>query len=419
MDILLEKFDNDSNFIKKLENERQKVLVEKKGLKSNKWKNVDLKLNSTYDITYTGKESLKVADTIKRGNLSAVMDYKGFYIKSNYRYKLDRYEIIDNKVYQYPNYYVLDEFSLGYKKTLNDFLYSEEEYKENSINFKEKITNYKNQGKIIEKKEELIDKYVEIKNDELEGLLKKKQLEEMEEIFNILKAKLVINESTNIDFNILRLEINKTREELGYILKNIKLKKNILFEMVGIKEEILSLEELSIPKSIYSIENNPYLKALEEEFNLEKEGLKYIKRQNQWPLEAYVQYETISENYQVGLNFNLDLFKYRVEEKQKKKDIETKLIDIEDEKINRENIIKERTEKLEYFQENVKILEELSLVYLEKYNYIKGLYQVGDMGLLDYLKAQTESYKADVSYLKMKNNYYALQYKNYINGGNK
>ncbi len=113
------------------------------------------------------------------------------------------------------------------------------------------------------------------------------------------------------------------------------------------------------------------------------------------------------------------MFKYRIEEKQKKKDIETKLIDIADEKINRENIIKERAEKLTYFQENVKILEELSLVYSEKYKYTKDLYQEGDIGLLDYLKAQTESYKANIEFLKMKNNFYALQYKFYINGGNK
>lgn len=322
-------------------------------------------------------------------------------------------------MYQYPNYYVLDELSLGYKKILNDFLYSEDEYKENSANLKEKITAYKNQGKTIEKKEELIDQYVEIKNDELEVILKKKQLEEMEETFNILKAKLGIKESTKIDFNIMRLEIAKTKEELDYILKNTKLKKKVLFGIVGVQEETLELEELTKMEKTSSVIDESNLKALEEEFKLEKEGLKYIKRQNQWPLEAYAQYETISENYQVGVNFNLDLFKYRIEEKQKKKDIETKLIDIADEKINRENIIKERAEKLTYFQENVKILEELSLVYSEKYKYTKDLYQEGDIGLLDYLKAQTESYKANIEFLKMKNNFYALQYKFYINGGNK
>ena len=415
---IMSEFDKSSNFVKRVENEKAKIQIEKDGLKSDKWKNVDLKLNSAYDITYNGTDSLEIADSINKGNLTAELGYRGFYIKSHYSYTTDRYEVIENRVYKYPYYYVLDEFSIGYKKVLNDFLYSEDDYKENSAKLKEKVTDYKSKAKIIEKKEEIIDKYAEIKNDELEVLLKKSQLTEMEETLNILKTKVEISESTKIDFNIMRLEMNKTKEELNYLQKNILVKKKVLFNIVGIKEETTELEDLNnIEDKDVSVTDSSLI-ALQEELNLEKEGLKYIKRQNQWPLEAFAQYETVEEKYQVGLNFNLDLFKYHVEEKQKKQDIETKPIEIEDEKINRENILQERTTKLMYFKENVKTCEELANVYSEKHKLTRDSYIQGDTGLLDYLKTQTEAYKANTEYLKTKNNYCALLYKILINGGN-
>lgn len=415
---IMSEFDKSSNFVKKIENEKAKVQIEKDGLKSDKWKNVDLKLNSAYDITYNGTDSLEIADSINKGNLTAELGYKGFYVKSHYSYTTDRYEVIENRVYQYPYYYVLDEFSIGYKKVLNDFLYNEDDFKENSAKLKEKVTDLKSKAKLIEKKEEIIDKYTEIKNDELEVLLKKSQLTEMEETLNILKTKVDINESTKIDFNIMRLEMNKTKEELDYLKNNILVKKKVMFDMVGLKDTTIELSDLEKIEDDTIKVSDASLKALEEELNLEKENLKYIKRQNQWPLEAYAQYETVEEKYQVGLNFNLDLFKYHIEEKQKKQDIKTKLIDIEDEEINRKNMLQERTTKLMYFKENVKTCEELASVYSEKHKLTRDSYIQGDTGLLDYLKTQTEAYKANTEYLKTKNNYCALLYKILISGGN-
>ncbi len=199
--------------------------------------------------------------------------------------------------------------------------------------------------------------------------------------------------------------------------REINNSKKSLFDLIGLDNYLLELEdikELSIEKTYIS---DSRLKALEHEVLLERENLKYIKRQTQWPIEAFALYDTVDEDYQIGLNFDFNLFEYHIEEEQKRKDIDNKIVEVREEEINLVNLIEERNNELLYLKESTETNEELSLIYAEKYNYVKEYYLNGDIGLLDYLKAQTEALKARVEYLKVKNKYYGLMYKNSINGG--
>jgi len=105
------------------------------------------------------------------------------------------------------------------------------------------------------------------------------------------------------------------------------------------------------------------------------------------------------------------------EEKQKKYDIENKNLQLEQEKLSYENRVNERKNSLEYLKNSERNYEVLYGIYLEKYNSVKTLYLAGDLGVLEFLKVQTEMYKNNVEFLKIRNNYYGLVYKISLNIG--
>jgi hypothetical protein len=415
LNYLISTFGKNSNFFKKLDNEVEKAEIEQKGVKENNWKKVDFKLESSYTLNYYGEESLEIADTIKKGLISSELEYKGFFIQSQFDYTIDRYEVIDNRVYEYPYYYTMTKFGVGYKKVLNDFFYSEYDYDKKSSNLKLEIAELSKGQKLIEKEEELIDKYVEILNLEAELLYKEKRLEEMKETNKILEKKIDINESTKIDFEILICEMDKLNEEIVYQKKTVDNKKKEILDLCGLDYKEISFEEIK-KLEIDSVEvNKNEIDTAKLQIELEEETLKYIKRQNQWPVELYAMYETIEDDYQIGINFNINLFDYRIEKKQKLQDIETKKIELSDAMLNYENKVKEREAQYEYLKKNSETLKNLSKVYEKKYKITKTLYEAGDIGLLDYLKTQTETYQVKSEFQKGINNYYGLLYKIFLN----
>lgn len=411
----MENFSSNSNFSKKIDNEKEKAKIEKDGVLENSKKKVDFKLESSHSFNYYGSDSLKIADSIKKGYFSGEIDYRGFFIQTQFDYTLDRYEVIDNRVYQYPYYYTMSKFGVGYKKVLNDFFYSETDYNKKSSQLKEEIVKMESTAKIIEKKEEIIDKYVEIMNLQWEIELKNKQLEEMKETHRILGLKLNIKESTKIDYEILGYEMEKLDEDIKFQERTIENKKNELFKVCGVEktnDSFVVLDEIDKQDKLVTEKN---IEVAKLQITLEEEGLKYIKRQNQWPVELFAMYESVEDDYQVGLNFNMDLFNYRIEKKQKIQDIENKEIDLEDEKINYESKFNERENQYNYLKKTTETMSKMSEVYEKKYNATKNLYEYGDVGLLDYLKIQTETYKVKIEYEKNKNSYYGLLYKINLN----
>ncbi len=88
---------------------------------------------------------------------------------------------------------------------------------------------------------------------------------------------------------------------------------------------------------------------------------------------------------------------------------------MEDEKISYESKLSERENQYDYLKKTTETMAKMSEVYEKKYNATKNLYEYGDVGLLDYLKIQTETYKVKIEYEKNKNSYYGLLYKINLN----
>jgi len=187
--------------------------------------------------------------------------------------------------------------------------------------------------------------------------------------------------------------------------------------LVGVKIDNFTLKDLNLIESGQRLVGDENVLSAKEQVVLEKENLKYVKRQKQWPIEIYGMYEVLKEDYRVGLNINADFFELNYEEKQKKYDIENKNLQLEQEKLSYENRVNERKNSLEYLKNSERNYEVLYGIYLEKYNSVKTLYLAGDLGVLEFLKVQTEMYKNNVEFLKIRNNYYGLVYKISLNIG--
>lgn len=361
------------------------------------------------------QEEFNNDDEIQEGFIEGEMSYNGFFVRAKYDYSSEEYKIEDDNLYRYPYYYTIDELAIGYRKILNDLFYSESDYELNSVKIEKMRVDYESKNQLIAEKEEIIDKFVEIKNMELESALKRTQLNELKKTMAILHLKLIENEATKIDFNIMRLETDKLKQEINFLQNRVQESKINLFNICGIVDFSYELDELKKIKKQETLVSNNSLKALESQLSYETENLKYLKRQKQWPVELFAQYESVEEEYQLGLSFNFNLFEYHSEEKQKKEDIENVKLEIAEEKLEVENKDKERINELNFLEKNSKTYEELYNVYLQKYSLTQELYLSGDVGLLDYLKTQTETYEINVEFLKVRNNYHALLYKVSLN----
>ena len=304
-----------------------------------------LENKKTYTLGELENEKLNLKETeLKKDNLNEVF----LSLNAEKENKLFELNLINFKVtyadFSYTVYKELEEnteflHTIGYKKNLNSFLYGENDYKINNLNFEKEISNLSIQKTENEKTINLISAYGE--------LLK------IQKKIDLQNSYIKENETKKTDFNFVpnsfdceafQFEEDSLKENLKLLYNEQDFYFNKLFSLSGVyfaKEDRLEDFSDSFNPSFENIGKKD-LAIFENENNLLIEKEKFIFMKNRIQYDFSAEYSLNLGDYLVSLSASNSIMFKNFERKEV--NLEEKILEtnIREEKVN----IKDRKERL-------------------------------------------------------------------------
>ncbi|BDU51199.1 TolC family protein [Haliovirga abyssi] len=402
LDDIIESFNNKSSYVKKEKLELDKLKIDENGNFIDKWGKLSFNITPNYSY-YTDKDkmplNLQMTKDISKypGGITVNLGYNMFYSAITYDNTTSKVKRVSYK--------------LGLTKSLNDIIYSEQKYKDNSINLNSKLTKLNLK---ISKKTELkniVDLYIRIKNLDSEILINENSLKVMNEEYENLIKKLEYGEAVKIDVEYMGIEIKSIKNSIEYLKKEIKNKKRELLKKVGIEDSDYEFKDIKAIDN-FKIEINEdkiVVNSLNEKLN--EENLKYYKRKSEPNINFDMNYDIEGKVWNAGIVFTGNIIEYGTDVRKTKKEldklkIEKKELEIKskEDKENAEIEYKNLLSKLEIAKEKMQNME-------KRYEVDKNIYENGYMSLLDFLKEQKNRDEAKLNYDKAKNELNGFRYK--------
>ena len=399
---LIENFNLKSNYIKREKLELDKLKIEEKGNLIDKWRKLSFNITPSYNY-YESKEKMPLnlqllKDRAKYpGQISINLGYNMFYSSVVYDNTTDKLKRVNYK--------------LGLSKDINDIIYSEQRYKDESIKLNGKLTKLSLKESKKEMLKSIIDMYVKIKDLDVEIKIKENSLKIMSKEYENLKRKLEVKEAVKLDIEYMQIEINSIKTDIEYLNKSRKNQIKEILKYVGLDYsdyKLKDIKELKIDK--IDIEKD---KLIENQIKIKLMNgkLKYYKRESEPNIKLDINYDIEEKVWNAGIVFIGNILEYGTERRKGKKDLEKleiEKIELLDKlklaKENRELEYKNLLSKLEVAKEKYKNLE-------KRYDVDKNIYEKGYMSLLDFLKSRKNRDEAKLNYEKLKNRLNGYRYK--------
>lgn len=347
-----------------------------------------------------------------KSNLITTVSYKDFYLEGVFeKSNQTGYFYEDNVLKKHGKFYNPEKISLGYKKSINDFFYSENDYRKKSIELKGKKLELEIERVIYEEIIKLIDSYVEIKDLEGEIAVKESLKKENEQQLKSSKEKFQMGEATELEVEFLELENEKTGEEIEYLKESMKTKITAFMEKTG-AEKRSNVKFADIENIDFDIvEKRFQLNVNEAEIEEEIENRKYIRRKNQPEVILDTKYDMMNEEAVLLLEVKSDFFSYNSEDKIKSRELEKK--EIEKLKIKQEEkqeVIQLAVEK-EHLKESFKIYKKMNEANKKKFVFTQKMFLKGYVDYSEYIKVLNELKQSEVDLIKSKNKLSGFNYK--------
>lgn len=292
--------------------------------------------------------------------------------------------------------------SLGYERSLNEFLYNTDKGKITKNSLEMEIAENTDKNQKINLIKNFSTSYLEILNLEntikaKENLLKQKQKE-----YDTAKIKEQANTLSSYEVRVIKLSVEKLQAEIALAEKEINIKKlefknslNISFDFTA-----LDIEEV---KDFNVYVDDSELKTLENNIKIAQEELKGIKVSNLPQFTGGLAYEITDSDLSASLSFSWSPLNYKGDEVVKSLSIDKLRNQLEDKK---KEIDLSKIKALNEFEKaeiNLNLSQkdlELAKAELEKYQTMKNL---GTASEYDYYIKQKEVLDKEIEYLSLKN----------------
>lgn len=389
--------------------ERKKVDVERVGNEEDENKKVTATMKTENVVLDDYNE---YTESNFKSNLITTVSYKDFYLEGVFE-KSNQigYFYEDNVLKKHGKFYNAEKISIGYKKSINDFFYSENDYRKKSIEIKGKKLELEIERAVYEEIIKLIDSYVEIKDLEGEILIKESLKKESLQQLKSSKEKFQMGEATELEVEFLELENEKTSEEIEYLKESMKTKINTFMEKTG-ADKRSNVKFADIENVDFDIVEKKFqLNINEAEIEEEKENLKYIRRKNQPEVILDTKYDMMNEEAVLLLEVKSDFFSYNSEDKIKNRELEKK--EIEKLKIKQEE--KQELNQLavekEHLKESFLISKKMNEANKKKFVFTQKMFLKGYVDYSEYIKVLNELKQSEVDLIKSKNKLSGFSYK--------
>lgn len=292
--------------------------------------------------------------------------------------------------------------SLGYERSLNEFLYNTDKGKITKNSLEMEIAENTDKNQKINLIKNFSTSYLEILNLEntikaKENLLKQKQKE-----YDTAKIKEQANTLSSYEVRVIKLSVEKLQAEIALAEKEINIKKLEFKNSLNISFDFnaLDIEEV---KDFNVYVDDSELKTLENNIKIAQEELKGIKVSNLPQFTGGLAYEITDSDLSASLSFSWSPLNYKGDEVVKSLSIDKLRNQLEDKK---KEIDLSKIKALNEFEKaeiNLNLSQkdlELAKAELEKYQTMKNL---GTASEYDYYIKQKEVLDKEIEYLSLKN----------------
>lgn len=292
--------------------------------------------------------------------------------------------------------------SLGYERSLNEFLYNTDKGKITKNSLEMEIAENTDKNQKINLIKNFSTSYLEILNLEntikaKENLLKQKQKE-----YDTAKIKEQANTLSSYEVRVIKLSVEKLQAEIALAEKEINIKKLEFKNSLNISFDFnaLDIEEV---KDFNVYVDDSELKILENNIKIAQEELKGIKVSNLPQFTGGLAYEITDSDLSASLSFSWSPLNYKGDEVVKSLSIDKLRNQLEDKK---KEIDLSKIKALNEFEKaeiNLNLSQkdlELAKAELEKYQTMKNL---GTVSEYDYYIKQKEVLDKEIEYLSLKN----------------
>lgn len=407
-------FSTKSDFTKVSGIEKESIKIRKTGDLIDKWGGFRLEIQPQYNYfkdkrnnwIYWDNFDIETADSPVNnytGNINMVVSYRGLYYRSFYNDYTD-------KVRKDRGF---GSQEVGYAQNLNNLIYSDEKYRTKQIEYDEQNLKYAMRTGTKAEIDGLIDRYIAIKNLEIDIESRNNiYMINNEEIYN-LKEKLRFGEGTELDIEYLEIENKDIEGELKILKENIKNEKKRLFSSIGLEyDENVNLKELSELKvDEINVEEAP-AKVVDVRVKRQQEELKYLRRNLMPTIDMGGAYDLINERWSANLRFVYQPINFNTNFRLQEKNLE--IIKLERDNEYKNLALEKERRKNEY--ENLigkyNISGEKEENWRKKYEIADRVFKKGYIGVMEFIRIRDHYSEAQLNTKKAKNGLAAFRYKN-------
>ncbi len=394
---VMKEFHTDSPFIRRAGLEISKIYKESEGLRTNRNKKVDYRVDFLHE---TDSDYRNAAYNDDDEELEATISYDPFYYTVVYEedYGSDQRELQENRI--------------GLKKTINDFIYSQEKYEKRYIKIKDEIVKNGLLDEYLTEAEKIVDAYSKILNIQQSIDVDRDHLEEYRELYSIAKLKEEVGEGLKLEVEYLKAEIMETEERIGYFenLKKVgllQLSKDI-GKTLDTSRDIGNFTEMGEA----DIRTNDYqLEKLRKEIDMEEENVRMNKRKEQAELTVAGDYDTERELWTISFSLDGSIFDYPLDSTLGEVDVEI-LKEREDLlTAERDNQMKSLVNEYEHLK-NVLEIKRLKKTNREKtVEVMREVYSMGYINAEKLIDEKNDAREAVMEYISALNELRSFEYK--------
>jgi len=398
-------FDTNSPFMKRYRLEVERFHREETGLRKNRNQRVDYS-GELLKESYSDYERRRYYDDTERARFSLL--YDDFYYEAVYDFE-------EEEAYYNDNGSSLKESRIGIQKSLNDLIYSEDDFEKRYIEIRERMVRNQLNYEYLKEAEKVIDSYGEILTLQQAIEVDREHLEEYRKLYEIAVKKNQVGEGLKLEADYLRAEVMEVEERTIYSgatkeVRVLQLAKDIGSPLAG-DTPIENFPYMVDP--ILRVNDYDLKRAVEEGAMIEEER-RLEERREETEFTMGGDYDTQRELWSLRFSLEGSIFDYPLDSSLKESD---------------GLILKERTDQLRERKESeLKALREeyihlknnLRIKKLKRDNrertvdIMREMYGMGYITSKKFIEEKRDARDAQMEYLEVLNKLGAFKFKMHL-----